>query len=123
MGGIDGWANKMLREDEIAIREHAARIGPAAATSASPIGDPATIGEEFTITVSDDRPGIDYDETFVVLLDGTWRIILIEEAAYDSLDGPTSTSRTQAAAGRLWTSSSRYRSSACWQSSTTASTL
>jgi len=78
---------EMLGEDEIAIRELAAEVGPAIATNASPIGAPATIGDEFTITVSDNGLGIDYDETFVVVLDGTWGIILVEKAAYDSFDG------------------------------------
>jgi hypothetical protein len=78
---------EMLGEEEIAMRERAAQIGSAAATNASPIGDPATIGEEFTITVSDNGLGVDYDETFVVVLDGTWGIILIEKTAFDSFDG------------------------------------
>lgn len=50
-------------------------------------GDPVFIGEEFTFTVSDDGLGIDYDETFVVTLDGTHGIILITKDAYDSFDG------------------------------------
>jgi len=78
---------EMLGEEEIAIRERAAEVGSYTATNASPIGSPATIGDEFTITVSDDGLGIDYDETFVVVLDGTWGIILLEKAAYDSFDG------------------------------------
>ena len=44
---------EMLGEDEIAMRKLAAQVGPAVATNASPIGEPATIGDEFTITVSD----------------------------------------------------------------------
>jgi len=78
---------EMLGEDEIAIRELAAQVGPAAATNASSVGEPATIGDEFTLTVSDNGLDVDYDETFVVVLDGTWGIILIEKAAYDSFDG------------------------------------
>ena len=77
----------MLGEDEIAIRKYAAEVGPAIATQASPMGEPATVGEEFTVTVSDNGLGVDYDETFVVVLDGTWGIILIEKAAYDAFDG------------------------------------
>jgi hypothetical protein len=80
---------EMLGEDEIAIRKLAAEIGPAAATGASPAGSPAVIGDEIVITVSDFHLDIDYDETFVVLLDGTHGIILIEKAAYDNYDTGT----------------------------------
>ena len=76
-----------LGEDEIAIRKYAAEVGPAIATNASPNGKPATVGEELKITVSDNGLGTDYEEDFVVVLDGTWGIILIEKAAYDSFDG------------------------------------
>ena len=41
----------------------------------------------FTITVSDNGLGVDYDETFVVVLDGANGIILIEKAAFDAFDG------------------------------------
>ncbi|MCJ7569996.1 MAG: hypothetical protein MUO58_21000 [Anaerolineales bacterium] len=78
---------EMLGEDEVALRKLAAKIGPAAATNASPVGSPATVGEELIITVSDNGLGFDYDETFVVVLDGTNGIILIEKAAFDSFDG------------------------------------
>lgn len=78
---------EMLGEKEVAIRKYAAEVGAAEATQASPMGDPATIGENFTITVSDMGLGIDYDETFVVVMDGSHGIILIEKAAYDSFDG------------------------------------
>lgn len=77
---------EMLGEDEIAIRKYAAEVGAAVATNASPIGEPAVVGDEFVITVSDDGLGIDYDETFVVVMDGTHGIILIEKAAYDGYD-------------------------------------
>jgi hypothetical protein len=77
---------EMLGEKEIAIRKLAAEIGPGAATNASPVGEPATVGDEFTITVSDSGLGIDYDETFVVVMDGTHGIILVEKAAYDAYD-------------------------------------
>jgi hypothetical protein len=80
---------EMLGEDEIAIRELAAQIGPAAATNALPSGEPATIGDEFTITVSDDGLGVDYNETFVVLMDGVHGIILVEKAALDNYDAAT----------------------------------
>jgi len=78
---------EMLGEEEIALRKYAAEVGSAVATNASPIGEPATVGDEFTITVSDNGLGSDYDEDFVVVLDGTWGIILIEKAAYDAFDG------------------------------------
>jgi len=78
---------EMLGEKEVAIREYAAEVGAAEATQASPMGDPATIGDEYIITVSDNGLGVSYDETFVVVLDGTHGIITIEKAAYDSFDG------------------------------------
>jgi hypothetical protein len=78
---------EMLGEDEVAIRKYAAEVGSAIATGVSPAGEPATVADEFTITVSDNGLGVDYDETFVVVLDGTWGIILIEKAAYDAFDG------------------------------------
>lgn len=78
---------EMLGEKEVALRNHAAVVGAAEATNISPMGLPATLGDEFTITVSDNGLGIDYDETFVVVLDGEWGIILIEKAAYDAFDG------------------------------------
>lgn len=77
---------EMLGEDEIAIREYAAQVGPEVATNASPIGEPATVGEELDITVANFGTGFDYDETFVVLMDGVHGIILIEKAAYDNYD-------------------------------------
>jgi len=78
---------EMLGPKEVAIREYAAEVGSAEATQASPMGDPATIGDEIIVSVSDMGLGLSYDETFVVVLDGTHGIILIEEAAYDSFDG------------------------------------
>ena len=77
----------MLGEDEIAIRKFAAQVGPAIATNASPIGEPAEVGDEFTFTVSDNGLGFDYDEDFVVLLEGEHGLILITQDAYDSFDG------------------------------------
>ena len=79
----------MLGEKEVAMRKYAAEVGAAEATQASPMGDPATIGEELLITVSDSGLGVDYDETFVVIMDGTHGIILIEKAAYDAYDPVT----------------------------------
>jgi hypothetical protein len=78
---------EMLGEDEIAIRKYAAQVGPAVATNASPAGQPANVGDEITLTVSDDGLGVDYDETFVVVLDGTHGIILVTKDAYASFDG------------------------------------
>ena len=80
---------EMLGENEIAIRKYAAQVGSAKATEASPTGEPATIGEELTISVSDMGTNTDYDETFVVVMDGTYGIILIEEAAYNGYDSTT----------------------------------
>jgi hypothetical protein len=78
---------EMLGEEEIALRKYAAEVGSAVASNASSIGEPAVVGDEITLTVSDNGLGTDYDETFVVVLDGTNGIILIEKAAYDSFDG------------------------------------
>ncbi|MGD8402483.1 MAG: immune inhibitor A [Anaerolineales bacterium] len=78
---------EMLGEDEIAIRKYAAQVGSAVASNVSPSGLPATVGDEITVTVSDNGLGVDYDETFVVVLDGTHGIILITKDAYDSFDG------------------------------------
>ncbi len=80
---------EMLGEDEVAIRKFAAEVGSAVATGASPVGEAATVGDEYTMTVSDSYLNVDYDETFVVLMDGTHGIILIEKAAYDAYDSAT----------------------------------
>lgn len=80
---------EMLGEDEIAIRKLAAQVGPAVATNASPVGEPATIGEELNIVVSDFGLDVDYNETFVVVMDGTHGIVLIEKTAYDNYDPAT----------------------------------
>ena len=80
---------EMLGPKEIAMRKLAAQVGPAMATNASPIGKPATIGEELPITISDFGTNVDYDETFVVVMEGTHGIILIEKAAYDNYDSNT----------------------------------
>ena len=77
----------MLGADEIAVRTQAAEVGSGAATGASLSGAPASIGDEITVTVSDNGLGVDYDEDFVVVLDGTHGIILITKDAYDSFDG------------------------------------
>ena len=53
---------EMLGEEEIALRKYAAEVGSAVATNASPIGEPAEVGDEFTFTVSDNGLGIDYDD-------------------------------------------------------------
>ncbi len=80
---------EMLGEKEVAIREYAAEVGAEIATGASPAGEPAEAGDELIITVSDMGLDIDYDEIFVVVMDGTHGIILIEKAAYDNYDGIT----------------------------------
>ena len=74
---------EMIGEDEVAMRKHAAEVGAAVATGASLIGDPATIGEELVITVSDFVYG-DYDETFEVIMDGTHGIILLAYEYYNA---------------------------------------
>ncbi len=79
---------EMLGEEEIKIRKEAANVGPAIATLVSPSGNPANIGDELIITVSD-LAGVDYDETFVVVMEGTYGIILVEKAAYDNYDPDT----------------------------------
>jgi hypothetical protein len=77
----------MLGEDEIAMRKLAAAVGSAEATNASPYGAPAEVGDQITVTVSDNGMNVDYQQEFVVVLDGTWGIILIEKEAYDAFDG------------------------------------
>ncbi len=77
----------MLGEDEINLRKYAAEVGSAVATNASSIGEPAEIGDEFTFTVSDNGLGVDYDEEFIVVNEGTHGLILITKDAYDSFDG------------------------------------
>ena len=80
---------EMIGEKEISMRKRAAEIGAAAATGASPIGNPALIGEVLEIEVADFVEG-NYDETFVVLLENEGEdshgIICIEEAAFDNYD-------------------------------------
>jgi immune inhibitor A len=78
---------EMLGEEEIAIRKYAAEVGSAVASNASPIGEPAEVGDEFTFTVSDNGLGVDYDEEFVVLMEGEHGLILITKDAFDSFDG------------------------------------
>jgi len=78
---------EMLGEKEVAIREYAAEVGAAEATQASPMGNPANIGDEITVFVGDFGLGGNYDETFVVVMDGTNGIMLIEKAAYESFNG------------------------------------
>ncbi|MHB1344379.1 MAG: hypothetical protein ACYCX3_08490 [Thermoleophilia bacterium] len=81
---IDG--TYMLGEKEAGFRVLAATLGPAI-TVGSGAGNPAAVGEEITVTVSDSGLGTDYDETFVVVMDGTRGIILVTKDAYDSFDG------------------------------------
>ncbi|GAI93632.1 unnamed protein product, partial [marine sediment metagenome] len=80
---------EMLGEEEVDIRKYAAEVGSAIATGASPIGEAAAVGAELDITVSDMGLGVDYVETFVVVMDGTHGIILIEKAAYEDYDPAT----------------------------------
>ncbi|MFW9968723.1 MAG: hypothetical protein ACFFDF_00895 [Candidatus Odinarchaeota archaeon] len=80
---------EMIGEEEVELRRRAAIEGPEIATRASTIGEPATIGEELTITVGDFYTGADYDEKFIVLMDGEHGIILITKDAYDNYDAET----------------------------------
>ena len=80
---------EMLGEDEIKVRTLAARVGTAVATGASRSGEPANVGDEFNITVSDMGLNSEYNETFVVVMDGTHGIILLEKAACDNYDPAT----------------------------------
>jgi hypothetical protein len=77
---------EMLGAKEMAMRQRAALLGPVVATGVSLAGAPATIGEQLVVTVSDMGLNIDYNETFVVVLEGTNGIILVEKAAYDAYD-------------------------------------
>jgi hypothetical protein len=76
-----------LGEKEIAIRKLAAEVGSAVATHVSPIGLPADVGDEFVFTVSDDFLGIEYDEDFVVVREGTHGLILVTKDADLSYNG------------------------------------
>lgn len=49
--------------------------------------EPAEVGDGFVFTVSDDGLGVDYDEDFVVVLEGANSLILITLDAYISFDG------------------------------------
>jgi hypothetical protein len=80
---------EMLGEKEVAIRDYAAEVGSAVASNVSSTGEPAAIGEQITVTVSDSGQNVDYDETFVVIMDGAHGIILVEKAAYDNYDTAT----------------------------------
>jgi len=81
---IDG--TYMLGEKEMDLRKRAAQIGPVLATGVSSVAMPATIGEGLTITVSDLGLGTEYAEEFVVVMNGTHGIILVEKKAYDNYD-------------------------------------
>ncbi len=76
-----------LGYEEMAMRKKAAEVGPAEATQASPIGEPAEVGDEFTFPLSDSWLPESYDEDFIVLLEGVHGLILITKDAYDSYDG------------------------------------
>ncbi len=80
---------EMLGPKEIAMRQRAAVLGPVVATGASLAGAPATIGEQLIVTVSDMGLNVDYSETFVVVMEGTNGIILVEKAAYDHYEAVT----------------------------------
>jgi len=81
---------EMIGEEEVAMRQLAAEIGPAEASGASISGDPVIVGEEIVVTVGNFQPGEPrYDETFVVIMDGENGIILIEKDAYDHYDAGT----------------------------------
>lgn len=80
---------EMLGEKEIALRTYAAQVGSEMATMASPFGQGATIGDELSISVTDIGMGYNYDEMFVVTMEGTNGIILVEKAAYDNYDPAT----------------------------------
>ncbi len=80
---------EMIGEKEVAIRKRAAEVGSAIATGASLIGEPVVVGESIIISVSDMGIDVDYNETFVVLMDGVNGIILIEEDAYNNYEDAT----------------------------------
>jgi hypothetical protein len=69
------------------VKREIENAGVSGDTGGSPIVQLVTPGDQFIFTVSDDGLGIEYDETFVVVLDGTHGIILITKDAYDSFDG------------------------------------
>ncbi|KKL74405.1 hypothetical protein LCGC14_2065220, partial [marine sediment metagenome] len=81
---------EMIGAEEVAIRQLAAEVGPAIATGASMIGDPAAIGEEIVVNSANFDPDHDsYNETFRVLMDGENSVILIEKDAYINYDSST----------------------------------
>ncbi|KKN06764.1 hypothetical protein LCGC14_1073970 [marine sediment metagenome] len=80
---------EMIGEKEVAFRKRAAEEGFGIATGVSPSGEPVIVGDSITISVSDMGADIDYDEIFVVIMDGVNGIILIEEDAYINYDETT----------------------------------
>ena len=82
---------EMLGAREVEFRERAAMGGVEIARVPWPRRNPVVIGEQLTIEVSDIATGTPYNETFVVVLDGTYGIVLLEKAAYDAYIGATDT--------------------------------
>jgi len=56
------------------------------ATGVNPSNTPIVVGEEVTVTCSDDGLGIEYDQIFVTVFDGTHSSILIEKEAFNAYD-------------------------------------
>ncbi|MFX1326530.1 MAG: hypothetical protein ACFE91_00100 [Promethearchaeota archaeon] len=80
---------EMIGEKEVAIRKKAAEVGSAIATQASPSGESVGIGDEYKFIVSDYGLEIDYEETFVAIMEGEHGIILIAKEGIDNYDPVT----------------------------------
>lgn len=75
-----------LGEEELAIRKEAAKIGAAEATHASPIGEPAEVGDIFEFQLSDDYMGETYYKEFIVVREGSHCLLLITMDTYLTYD-------------------------------------
>ena len=73
-----------LTHENFALKEaQASEVEP---LGALPSVQPASVGDGFEFSVSDDGLGIDYDEDFVVVAEGEYILILVTLDAYNSLD-------------------------------------
>jgi len=84
--GVKDLSHEALGAKEIAIRNQAAENGVESLIDPSIQGQEAVPGETITITVSDDGLGIDYPETFRIVLEGSHGIILVENSSIEDID-------------------------------------
>jgi hypothetical protein len=78
---------EMLGEEEVALRNYAAEVGPAIATQASPIGEPADVGDTFTFTLSDSYLSLDYDKEFEIIMEGEHCLLLLMTETIATFNG------------------------------------